>query len=213
MTIFKKNIGPSTEHVEKIFKVWSGFYDHPLPQKLFYGRIHNILLKALKDLKPISILDAGCGTGELFTKIAKQWPAAKLVGLDLSADMLKVAADKTYLNDDVSFIEASVYDIPSPDEEFDLITNNISSHFYLEFEDALREFARVLKPGGTLAMASLTNGAVGVFPGPFKKELPMAEMRFRGTSFQKKELQRCGFKVSRVIRLPLNARLFIATKC
>lgn len=202
----------SSPRVDTLFRIWSRFYDHPIPQKLFYGRVHQILLAETCDLKPTQILDAGCGTGELLAKIARRWPNAHLTGIDLSQEMLEVAKQKNYGGTDVDFFEASVYELPCPSNTFDLITNTISSHFYLQFETALSEFYRVLKPGGTLAMASPGNGPLRFLPGPWKKTLSVPDAEYRSPQQQTKAMESEGFTVNSVVPLPFFSWLYIATK-
>src|SRR5690606_19894929 len=115
--------------IENIFDSVSEFYVHPLPQQLYYGRIHKILIADIKHLQPNTILDVGCGTGELLSKFAELWPESKLIGLDLSTKMIEVAQAKDYADCETQFIEGSVYDISVESETVDLLTSSISSHF------------------------------------------------------------------------------------
>jgi ubiquinone/menaquinone biosynthesis C-methylase UbiE len=202
----------SNSAVERIFNRLSEVYDHPIPQKLFYGRIQQQLLNEIKDHNPKHILDAGCGTGELMHKMASIWPKSALVGVDLSEDMLAVAESKDYGSAKKRFICGSVYDIPLDDEKFDLITNTISSHFYTRIDQALSEFHRLLKPGGHLLMANLTNGALGVLPGPFRKGIRLPAQTYRSKNNWIQHLENSGFEIVKVKRLPYPAQLFVCQK-
>ena len=129
--------------VEWLFRVWSSFYDHPLLQRLFYGRVHQLLLAEISHVSPEAILDAGCGTGQLLRELGRRFPATRFIGIDLSAAMLAKARNKTYPGDHpVELIEGSVYQIPLQDASVGVITNTISSHSYLDFEAPLSEFYR-----------------------------------------------------------------------
>jgi len=197
---------------EKIFDAVSQFYDHPLAQQLYYGRIHNILITEIEHLEPSTVLDVGCGTGELLSKFSELWPETKLIGLDLSAKMIEVAQAKDYADCESEFIEGSVYDIPLESESVDLITSSISSHFYTDIEQALSEFYRVLKPGGTLAMANLTNGILGNLPGPFRKQFPFPNQVYRSVESWREYFIETGFAVTQIEKLPYPAQLFICQK-
>jgi ubiquinone/menaquinone biosynthesis C-methylase UbiE len=52
---------------------------------------------------------------------------------------------------------ANVYALPFANRTFDLVTNTISYHWYLEYPRALDEIRRVLRPGGHLVMATLSS--------------------------------------------------------
>ncbi len=202
----------TTQTVERFFNRLSSVYDHPLPQKLFYGRIQQQLLNEISKETPEHILDTGCGTGELLRKMADIWPNSSLVGLDLSEDMLVVAEGKDYGAARSRFICGSVYDIPVDDACFDLITNTISSHFYTNIDQALGEFHRLLKPGGKLLMANITNGALGVIPGPLQKGIRLPAQTYRSRNNWIEHLQNSGFEILKVKRLPYPAQLFICQK-
>ena len=76
--------------------------------KLFEEKVHH---------RQLDILDLGCGTGlcaELFKPLAK-----KIVGVDLSSNMLQVAKEK-YLYDELVLADANEF-LQTRDEQFDLI--------------------------------------------------------------------------------------------
>ena len=200
------------QRVALLFKIWSKFYDHPWPQKLFYGKVHQVLLNKTLELQPDQILDAGCGTGELMTKMARRWPAVNLTGLDLSHQMLAVARDKSFACPSTHLLEGTVYQIPAATQQFDLITNTISSHFYMQFDQALNEFYRVLKPGGTLAMASMGNGLLRFIPGPWQEALTIPDASYRSPAKQRAEMEAAGFMVESISPLPFMSWLYIAKK-
>jgi SAM-dependent methyltransferase len=94
------------------------------------------------------VLDAGCGTGH--TALAFAPHVAEVVGVDLTEAMLeqgrRLAAERGLTN--VSFREGDVEGLPFADASFDIVTSRLSAHHYPHPAVALREFARVLRPGG-----------------------------------------------------------------
>jgi len=210
----KKDIiftGPN--RVQLLFRLWSLFYDNPVFQRPIYGRVHHQLIKKIKDIKADRILDAGCGTGELLLKLARHRPEAEIVGLDLSLEMLQVARNKDYGITAVYFIEQSVYSLPFREDSFDLITNTISSHWYKEFDRAFQEFARVLKPGGKLLMASMSNWGLHHIPGPWQKQLKTLHSTYLSPSIQKEALEKAGFQIISVEAIsPWPTWLYVAYK-
>jgi ubiquinone/menaquinone biosynthesis C-methylase UbiE len=100
-------------------------------------------------------LDAGCGPGH--TALAFAPRIAEVVALDLTEAMLaqgrKLARDRGITN--IAFQRGDVERLPFPDASFDLVTSRYSAHHYPHPLAALREFARVLKPGGAFLVVDV----------------------------------------------------------
>jgi ubiquinone/menaquinone biosynthesis C-methylase UbiE len=98
------------------------------------------------------ILDVGCGGGrdcQYFTSHGYE-----TVGIDLSQGMIRTA-QKTH--PDLKFIQASFLSIPFPDNSFEGLWSHASIHHLGEFvdvENSLKEFFRVLKRGGIIHLAT-----------------------------------------------------------
>jgi len=87
------------------------------------------------------VLDAGCGIGIL----GRLFPDMGLVGLDASVDLLRRVATGYRL-----LVEASAESLPFPDRSFDVVVALNMLHHVIDPAQAVREFARVLRPGGSL---------------------------------------------------------------
>lgn len=98
------------------------------------------------------VLDMGHGAGH--TAIAVAAKAASVTAVDLTPEMVAVATrlagERGVAN--ATFEVADVGDLPFPDASFDLVTNRLSAHHYPSPQTALREAARVLRPGGRLLL-------------------------------------------------------------
>lgn len=96
------------------------------------------------------VLDGGCGRG-FYLKFARQVSNCRLTGLDAEYPYLRIA--QAELPDgDVTLVNGSLYALPFPANTFDKI---IFSEVLEHLEDdigGLRELARVLKPGGLIAI-------------------------------------------------------------
>lgn len=98
-----------------------------------------------------SILDVGCGTGNLLSMVLGQYEGVKVSGIDFSPNMLKVAAET--LGDQAELILGDAAQLPWPDNSFDLLVCNSSFHHYPEPFKVLMEMKRVLKNNGRVIIA------------------------------------------------------------
>lgn len=159
MTSTKENAGA----VAFLFRVWSRVYDNPLPQRLFYRRVHRRLVDGWRPAPGQRVLDVGCGTGLFLRSLAAEHDGLHLTGLDLSEPMLAVGRREARAGRSPApeLVQGSVYEMPFADGSFDVALNTISCHFYLEQVRAFREVRRVMAPGGRFFCAALTSGLRG----------------------------------------------------
>lgn len=111
-------------------------------------------LESMRQRNPkLSVLDVGTGSGTIATSLAARIPDAKMIATDLSEDILKraqeLAEGKGTKN--VTFQQASAYELPFPDDSFDVThTSQMLCHMDKP-TDALKEMLRVTKPGGVVS--------------------------------------------------------------
>ena len=115
-----------------------------LPQlhELFAGR----------DQRQLRLLDIGCGTGRFLDFVKQAWPRLHTLGLDMSDAYIRHAKRHLSERSRTSFVVSKAEAIPLPDSSQDAVT---SIYLFHELPPkvrrrALRECARVLKPGGRL---------------------------------------------------------------
>ncbi|MDR2001165.1 MAG: malonyl-ACP O-methyltransferase BioC [Zoogloeaceae bacterium] len=116
-------------------------------------RVCQLLLDQLAEPAPARILDAGCGTGYALGLFGSRWPAAQLTALDFAPAM--VAAAKAQASGVCANIEA----LPFAAASFDLYWSSLSFQ-WCDAARAVAEAARVLAPGGRLAVSSLASGTL-----------------------------------------------------
>ncbi|MBV8083611.1 MAG: ubiquinone/menaquinone biosynthesis methyltransferase [Chloroflexi bacterium] len=105
------------------------------------------------------ILDLGCGTGD-FEELLRG--RADVVGMDLSRQMLDHAQRR--LGPDATLVQASAFTLPFGNGAFDAAVSGFVLRNLNDIEGAMRELARVVKPGGRIALLD----AIEPPPGPGK---------------------------------------------
>jgi demethylmenaquinone methyltransferase/2-methoxy-6-polyprenyl-1,4-benzoquinol methylase len=150
----------------------AGFYDGIY---LFYETANSLLTFGLdrywrsraaaaarNSLPPgAKVLDACCGTGDFTLALKKALPpGTALTGTDLSGAMLSSARARA---PGMNFLLAEAKELPFPDETFDLVSISFATrNLNIDREKllaALREFRRVLKPGGVFLNLETTRPA------------------------------------------------------
>ena len=116
-------------------------------------------IKLLKDLDCPEVLDIATGTGDLAIAAMKLNPK-RIVGLDLSAEMLKVGEEKVKkkgLDQVISMVEGDSENLPFQDNEFDAATVAFGVRNFENLNKGLVEINRVLKPGGKFMVLEFSN--------------------------------------------------------
>lgn len=124
-------------------------------QRGFYAilleAVARMILEALPQGKPFTLLDAGCGEGFYARELARRFPAARVLGLDLSRDAISAAARESRAESvDVHWLVGNLARLPLADHSVDVLLNILTPADYAQF-------SRVLSEGGFL---------VKVVPGP-----------------------------------------------
>jgi ubiquinone/menaquinone biosynthesis C-methylase UbiE len=140
-----------------VFDRWSATYDRPGLQLFTYRPIHDAVLARIDGLEPSTVVDLGCGTGQLTQRLIRGFPDANIVGVDLSDGMLTEAAGRLRQvgSDDQPLVRADALQLPFAASSIDLVVCTESFHWYPDQAAALAELARVLNPGGRLLIASI----------------------------------------------------------
>ena len=112
----------------------------------------------LMSMKPVSILDAGSGTGFVSQLLAARYPKAKITALDLAFNMLKQAKSKRTFkqrwNKNFDYVNAEVESLPFADASFELVISGLTLQWCQDLPKVFAEFKRILAPGGLLIFSS-----------------------------------------------------------
>ncbi|HET7454416.1 MAG TPA: class I SAM-dependent methyltransferase [Solirubrobacterales bacterium] len=121
---------------------------------------------------PERILEVECGDGEGTLFLAREFPSARVRGVDASAEAVQEAAGRIGLDPEgrVAFKPGGPRSLPFPDDHFDLLVA-------VDAGPAAAEAARVLRPGGFLALAA--TAAPAATPG-FRGRLLRRRLARRG---------------------------------
>ena len=116
------------------------------------------------------VLDLCCGTGDLAMALNCRYSSTRAVGVDFAHTMLQRAQEKSAHQHSsglaqlhpIQFVESDALRLPFANNAFDLATTAFGFRNLANYEDGLREIARVLKPGGTLAILEFSEPPPGL---------------------------------------------------
>ncbi len=155
------------------------------------------------------VLDACCGTGDLAVA-ARKAGAGEVIGVDFSERMLERARRKA---SEIEWIQADVLSLPFGDASFDAAVVGFGVRNVEDLAAGLKEFRRVLRPGGRLGILEITKprGPLAIFyklwfdrivpllgrvlpGGAAYTYLPASVRRFPGPEELADLLRTCGFE-------------------
>lgn len=155
----------SASHVNQQFARRS-----PLDAAQFlYGEIAQRMLQRLSyiRIKPIKVLDAGCGAGHALEPLRAQYPDMDYSGQDACKTLLNVARDRYVAKPGfwqklrnkptppVQFLESDMADSGLPAESMDLVWSNMALHWHPEPHRVFAEWLRLLRTDGLLMFSCL----------------------------------------------------------
>ncbi len=110
-----------------------------------------------------SVLDAGCGLGEILSEIRKRKPSIKLYAADIDENVLAITKERVDV--EKSYKIDSVDDLFEMDLAFDVIVMSHVLEHTLRPLDVVKGLVRMLKPNGILILAVPNPARLGVFFG------------------------------------------------
>jgi demethylmenaquinone methyltransferase / 2-methoxy-6-polyprenyl-1,4-benzoquinol methylase len=114
--------------------------------------------------EPRQVLDVATGTADLAIALRRAAPATDVVGVDLSEPMLAIGRAKAARRGLALRLEvADGADLPFADASFDAVTIAYGLRNFADIDAGLREFRRVLRPGGRLVVLEFPPPPAGPF--------------------------------------------------
>lgn len=162
-----ENITPYSDERDKTGQVREMF-DNIAPAYDFMNRAMTIgvdkrwrkaMVKAIADNGATEILDVATGTGDVAIQIARTIRNAALTGIDLSDNMIEIGRRKiadARLSDRIVLTRGDCLALPFADCTFDGVTVAYGVRNFSDLAKGYGEMARVLRPGGMLAVLELS---------------------------------------------------------
>jgi malonyl-CoA O-methyltransferase len=110
--------------------------------------------------EPRRILDLGCGTGDASRQLKQVFRKARVVGLDLSPQMLARQQGKSSLIRPLRAVCGDIGRLPFRDQAFDLVFSNMAAYWLPDPAVLFEEIRRVLQPEGLLLFSTLGPGSL-----------------------------------------------------
>lgn len=99
------------------------------------------------EIKNITILDLGCGMGDLCKKFAEA-SASRVVGVDISTNMLQIAEERTRMYSNVQLYHSAIEEFETNPNQFDLVVSSLALHYVEDLAAVCIKVHRWLKESG-----------------------------------------------------------------
>ncbi len=106
----------------------------------------------LPPLAGASVLDMGCGTGDLSGYCAGQG-AVSVIGADISTKMLTVARERNS-RPNIEYLRAAIEDLAFAPATFDVVVSSFAVHYVQDYASLAADVSRWLRPGGAFVYST-----------------------------------------------------------
>jgi len=119
------------------------------------------LVAGLPALAQPCCLDLACGTGDLSRMLADRYPYGQIIGIDLSPEMLELAAANGG-PPHLSYLQGDMHALPLAAGSCDLVTGSYALRNAPDLDCTLAEITRVLRPGGHAAFLDFSKAVTSM---------------------------------------------------
>lgn len=123
------------------------------------------LAESLPGIPSPSCVDIGCGTGDVAFLLAARYPRGRIVGVDISEPMLRLARDRNRFGN-VSFLRQDMCALDFPDASVDIVTGSYALRNAPDLRRAVGEVRRIVKPGGAAAFLDFSKTRTALLRAP-----------------------------------------------
>lgn len=185
------------QHITSVFNAVAGDYDSAALR--FFPLTADSMVSCLKPRQDWNILDVATGTGALAIALAQAVGQGQVMGIDLSESMLARAEKnlKKLSLDNIDLLQMDGERLDFDSDYFHAVTCSFGLFFIPDMQEALTQWRRVTRPGGTVLFSSFTETAFQPLAECFMEDLkqagvdveskPMASLRL-GTADTCREL-------------------------
>ncbi len=138
--------------VTRFWSVAAPLYDRPGLQRWVYQPAQDEVIALLRRRGVRRVADIACGTGILASRIHSEIGPDEVSGVDMSDGMLEQARARSV---HVRWLRAPAEQLPFEDGSLDAVVSTSAFHFF-DQPAAMREFHRVLAPGGLAVVATIS---------------------------------------------------------
>ena len=138
--------------VTRFWTLAAPLYDLPALQQWVYRPAQDEVIAELRAHGARQIADIACGTGILADRMQRELDTDAVYGVDMSDGMLREARARSA---QVNWLKGPAEQLPFDDDALDAVVTTSAFHFF-DQPAALREFHRVLRPGGLVAVATIS---------------------------------------------------------
>jgi SAM-dependent methyltransferase len=138
--------------ITRFWGVAAPAYNLPILQEWVYRPAHDEVVAQLRDHQSARVADIACGTGILADRIQRDLHPEAVFGVDMSEGMLKQAQSRS---SEIDWRRGPAEQLPFDDDALDAVVTTSAFHFF-DQPAALREFHRVLAPGGLVAVSTMS---------------------------------------------------------
>ncbi len=144
------------EHIRQRFSRAAHSYDQ-------YAHVQRLaadwLMDSIKE-EPVTILEIGCGTGNLTRLLAERFPQARITSIDFAEAMVEQAREKLSSTGHVQFhcVDGETF-IKSTEERYDLVVSNATLQWFADLPATFKHLSRIMDEKGRVALSLFGPGS------------------------------------------------------